>query len=167
VEGAPSRGPSRTRNPLPRLKKYTILMGAIPPRLKPAPWHPRLASHDSSSRTDVDRRLTLKWSFSLRKGHLERFSKSRRSFGNCFRLELDSSCADGLARPRLYTIRGSGEMANTLALGASAQKACGFKSRLPHQIRLTHRCSHLKERTTAVQLGGSFEDFRNAPSNRR
>ncbi len=28
---------------------------------------------------------------------------------------------------------GSGEMANTLALGASAQKACGFKSRLPHQ----------------------------------
>ncbi len=25
-------------------------------------------------------------------------------------------------------------MANTLALGASAQKACGFKSRLPHQI---------------------------------
>ncbi len=32
---------------------------------------------------------------------------------------------------------GSGEMANTPALGAGAQKACGFKSRLPHQFLCT------------------------------
>ena len=51
---------------------------------------------------------------------------------------LDSKvCGEPAAR----AFRGSGEMANTLALGASAQKACGFKSRLPHQ---PHGCLRWK-----------------------
>ena len=55
--------------------------------------------------------------------------------------------------PTCAAPRGSGEMANTPALGAGAQKACGFKSRLPHQIQNRNK---RKTDRSRVQISDRF-----------